>query len=295
MAGSDTGQKKRILVQLDPDLHPSVFDSVVALDAGAETLLRHGGVTPDQVPGLVHGAIFTRGPEDLHQSAIFIGGSNVSGAESLLNATLQSFFGPLRVSVMLDPSGANTTAAAAVRVAAKACSLTSSVAVVLAGTGPVGHRASKLLAREGAVVRVGSRSLERAATVCQQIQQEYDDAILSPHATETDEQLAAVLEGAKVVIAAGAAGVELLSAKLLQSTSELQVAIDLNAVPPTGINGIEVVDRGTDRHGITCYGAIGVGGVKMKIHKAAIRRLFDDNRLVLDAEEIYALASEIKL
>ena len=295
MTGSDTYQKKRILIQLDPDPHPSVFDSVVALDAGADTLLPYGGVTSDQVRNLVHGAIFTRGSEDLHNTAIFIGGSNVSDGEALLKAALQSFFGPLRVSVMLDPNGSNTTAAAAVLVAAKECPLAGAIAVVLAGTGPVGRRAARLLARGGAIVRVGSRSIERAATVCQEVQQLLDGGSLSPHDTETDEQVAAVLNGAQMVIAAGAAGVRLLSADVLRSTSGLKVAIDLNAVPPAGIDGIEVVDRAVQRGAITCYGAIGVGSIKMKIHKAAIRRLFDQNHLVLDAEEIYTLAAEIGL
>ena len=119
MNGSDS--KQRILLQLDPDSQVSVFDSVVAVDAGTETLLRHASVSPDQVQSLVHGAIFTRGPEDLHNTAIFIGGSDVAQGEALLQAAVSSFFGPMRVSVMLDSNGSNTTAAAAVRVAAKEC------------------------------------------------------------------------------------------------------------------------------------------------------------------------------
>lgn len=293
MNGSDS--KQRILLQLDPDSQVSVFDSVVAVDAGTETLLRHANVSPDQVQSLVHGAIFTRGPEDLHNTAIFIGGSDVAQGEALLQAAISSFFGPMRVSVMLDSNGSNTTAAAAVRVAAKECPLDRTNAVVLAGTGPVGRRAALLLAREGACVRVGSRTVERAAAVCKQIQQHVPDANLTPHATSTPTETSAAMEAAEIVIAAGAAGVQLLSEDLLQASKDLQVAIDLNAVPPSGIEGIEVIDRAVERYGISCYGAIGVGGIKMKIHKAAIRRLFDNNSLVLDAEEIYNLATEMGL
>jgi hypothetical protein len=68
------------------------------------------------------------------------------------------------------------------------------------------------------------------------------------------------------------------------------VAIDLNAVPPLGIEGVEVTDRAQPRDGVVCYGAIGVGGTKMKIHKAALARLFESNEQVLDAEEVYDLA-----
>jgi methylenetetrahydrofolate/methylenetetrahydromethanopterin dehydrogenase (NADP+) len=73
----------------------------------------------------------------------------------------------------------------------------------------------------------------------------------------------------------------------------LEVAIDLNAVPPAGIAGIDVMDKAKERDELVCYGAIGVGGTKMKIHKAAIAKLFTANGLVLDAEEVYAIGREI--
>ena len=73
----------------------------------------------------------------------------------------------------------------------------------------------------------------------------------------------------------------------------LRVAADLNAVPPLGIEGIEVTDDGVERDGVTTFGALGVGGLKMKIHKACIARLFERNDLVLDAETIADLAREI--
>jgi hypothetical protein len=71
------------------------------------------------------------------------------------------------------------------------------------------------------------------------------------------------------------------------------VAIDLNAVPPAGIAGIDVMDKAKERDGVVCYGAIGVGGTKMKIHKAAIQKLFSANDLVMDAEEVYAIGKEL--
>ena len=115
--------KRRILIQFDSDPHPSVFDSVVAVDAGADDLFRYGNLSPEEVRELVHGAIFTRGRKDLKYTAIFVGGSSVSRGESLLKAVTDSFFGPMRVSVMLDANGCNTTAAAAVLIAQKHCTL----------------------------------------------------------------------------------------------------------------------------------------------------------------------------
>ena len=105
---------KKLLLQLDSSPHPSVFDRVVAFDAGADEVMSYGGVTTDNVRDLVHGAIFTRGPKHLHSTAIFIGGTDMALGEKLLGAVKKAFFGPLRVSVMLDSNGSNTTAVAAV-------------------------------------------------------------------------------------------------------------------------------------------------------------------------------------
>jgi hypothetical protein len=177
--------KRKILIQLDSDPQPSVFDRVVAIDAGAEQLFSYGGVQPEQVRDLVHGAIFTRGPKDLKSTAIFIGGSDVAAGERLLAEVCKHMipqFG-LRVSVLLDANGANTTAAAAVRAAANHQDLKNAKALVLGGTGPVGQRVALLLARQGASVRVGSRQLARATTVCEALRVRIPEAPLEAVAT----------------------------------------------------------------------------------------------------------------
>ena len=144
---------------------------MVAVDAGVEHLFRHGGVTPENVRDLVYGALFTRGPADLHHTAIFIGGSNVAAGEAVLEAVKKTFFGPFRVSVLFDANGSNTTAAAAVLAALQASggSLEGARVVVLAATGPVGQRIARLLGRLGATVAVGSRDLDRAASLARQL------------------------------------------------------------------------------------------------------------------------------
>lgn len=288
--------KPKILLVLDSDPQPSVFDSVVAIDAGVDQLLRHAAVRPEDVQACVHGAIFTRGGDELRSTAIFVGGSDVAASEALLAEIRRAFFGPMRVSVMLDPNGANTTAAAAVLAASRHLELAGATALVLAATGPVGQRVVRLLAAQGAQVRVGSRSLPRAQEVCQAVVVQVKGQTpsrLSAHATGTADQAEEALAGAHLVIAAGAAGVELLSEEARRRASSLKVAIDLNAVPPAGLAGIEATDRGKARDGVICYGAIGVGGTKMKIHKAGIRRLFEANDQILNAEELLALGQEI--
>jgi methylenetetrahydrofolate/methylenetetrahydromethanopterin dehydrogenase (NADP+) len=283
----------KILVQLDSDPQPSLFDAVVAVDAGVDHLLQYRGVAPEAVRDLVHGAIFTRGLQDLQNTAVFVGGSQVSAGESLLKRVTDCFFGPMRVSVLFDASGANTTAAAAVLSAARHQPLTRSVALVLAATGPVGQRAVRLLAREGCEVRVASRNGARAEAVCREVETRVAGAKLTPVETSTPESVAAALPGAEIVIAAGAAGVQLLPAHNWQDSDSLRVVIDLNAVPPMGVAGVKVTDKATPYGRVLAYGAIGVGGLKMKIHKAAIARLFESNDQVLDAEEIYAIGQAL--
>jgi len=286
--------KAKILVQIDSDEHASSFDAVVGVDCQINHLLQYSSVQLSQVRDLVHGAMFTRGPDDLRNTAIFVGGSDVSAGEALLEAVTACFFGPLRVSVMLDASGANTTAAAAVLAAARHADLRGTEALVLAATGPVGQRATRLLARSGAHVRVASRSERKAEVVCRRVREQVENANLTACPIETSEQGAAALRGVRVLIAAGAAGVQLLSEELLQDAADLRIAIDLNAVPPLGIAGLKVSDAAVERNGVLYYGAIGIGGMKIKIHKAAVRQLFASNDQVLDAEEIFSIGSELE-
>ena len=284
--------KRKILVQFDTDPQASVFDRVVAVDAGIDFLFAHHAVKPDQVPGLVHGAIFTRHARDLKATAVFIGGSDVVAGEAILAAVRNSFVPQYgwTVSVMLDSNGSNTTAAAAVRAASKHMDLGQTKALVLGGTGPVGQRVARLLARQGAHVRVGSRSIERAQAVCEAIRSKLPDAKVEAVGSGSSADGPKALEGRDLVIAAGAAGAVLLPAKLRAAATDLHLVIDLNAVPPVGIEGVEVTDKAVTRDGVLCYGAIGVGDTKMKIHRAAVIKLFEQNDLVLDAEEIYDLA-----
>jgi hypothetical protein len=284
----------RILIQLDTDAVPSVFDRVVAVDAGVEDLFSYGGVTPERVEPLVHGAIFTRGPADLKHTAIFIGGSDVEAGERLFEKVKRSFFGPLHVSVMVDSNGSNTTAAAAVLAACRHCNLRGRTAVILGGTGPVGLRAAQLCAREGARVRLGSRSLERAQAAAARIVAAVPGAEVTGVTTASPQDAEQACAGAEVLIAAGAVGAQLLSATQREALTSLKVAIDLNAVPLVGLQGIEPTDKAVDRTGVTCYGAIGVGGTKMKIHKAALAKLFEANDRLLDTVAIYEIGQGLQ-
>ena len=286
--------KQRILIQLDSDKHASVFDGVVAVDSGVDHLFQYSQVSVDDVEALVHGAMFTRGPQDLHQTAVFVGGSDVATGEALAEAAANCFFGPMRVSVMMDSNGANTTAAAAVLAAAREMKLNGVEALVLAGTGPVGLRAGRLLAAQGARVKLGSRSLERAQQAAAAVQSQVDGSEVQGVATATGEETLLAAKDSEVIIAAGAAGIQLISKSVWEQCEQLKVLIDLNAVPPLGIEGVDVMDKAKADGQQILYGAIGVGGTKMKIHKAAIASLFESNEQVLDAEEIYSIGESLE-
>ena len=284
---------RTLLLHLDSSLHPSAFDRIVALDGGADEVLSYGAVTEDAVRDLVHGAIFTRGPKDLHNTAIFIGGTDMASGERLLAAVRAAFFGPMCVSVMLDPNGSNTTAVAAVAKLQRAVgALAGRRAVVTASTGPVGMRAAGLLAKAGADVVVTSRRQEGGAGVAAAIAQRFG-AKVRPMMMADGSHAASVLEGAELLLNAGGAGISLVPHSAWAGRAGLRAAADVNAVPPPGIEGIEVTDNGADRHGVTVFGALGVGSLKMKIHKACIARLFERNDVVLDAETIADVAASL--
>lgn len=284
----------KILLQLDTDAAPSTFDGVVAVDSGVDHLFRHGGVTPQNVTSLVHGAMFTRGGDALRHTAIFIGGTDVAAAERLLQSVRDCFFGPVRVSVMLDAGGCNTTAAAAVLSAGKHLSLGGASVGVLGGTGPVGQRVAEMAAIQGSEVLLASRSSARAAEAAQAIARRVAGASITPCQVVVKEDCDNLLSRCHVVIACGAAGVELIDEESIsRAPQSLRVAIDLNAVPPAGIAGVGATDKAAEKLGRLVYGAIGVGGLKMKIHRQSLQALFAANDRVLDAAEVLAIGERL--
>jgi len=281
---------KKLLLQLDSDKHPSSFDRIVPYDAGVDDVLSYGNVTLEDVEGLVQGAFFTRG--DLKNTAIWIGGSHVPTGEQLLAKVLKTFFGPFKVSVMLDSNGCNTTAATAVAKIVKALDVSGKKVVVGAGTGPVGMRAAGMLAGEGANVVLTSRKLDRAQAVAKTVSERFA-AKVEGAALSDDDSARAALDGAVAVFTCGAAGAQVVSKAVWTSIPSLKLIADINAVPPLGIEGIDMNDNGEEREGRISFGALGIGGRKMKVHRTCIARLFESNDVLMDAEQVYQVAKEL--
>ncbi len=286
---------KKILIQLDTDEHPSTFDAIVAHDADVDVLLRYGGIEPDVVKGLVQSAFFTRGPKDLANMAVWVGGSSVGAGEKVLAAVQEAFFGPFQVSAMLDSNGCNTTAATTVARLAAEIDLKDR-RVVIVGAGAVGLRAAALLNDEGCEVtvsgipasRFGDKPYRRARGL--DVAEERDMKTVEP---EDDEALAKVLDGASLVLAAGPAGVELLPESVWRKLDSIEVLADFNAAEPLGIEGTGAEDELEDYDGKRVLGALAIGGPKMKVHKACVRRLFESNDAILDVDGVYEIAKEL--
>ena len=283
---------KKLLLHLDTDISPSTFDQVVAYDSNVDNIIAYGGITVDNVTSHVHGMIFTRSVDNLKNSAIFIGGSNVSASDLVGAAVKRAFFGPMTVSVMLDPNGSNTTAAAIVRKVMTNYDINDKKVVII-GSGPVGQRTALFFLKEGAgEVVITSRDITRSTAISLQMKSAYGVNITAGEAAN-DESVNKLLNDAHVAIACGPPGVCVIPQSAWESNDTLEVVADVNAVPPQGIAGLDVMDNGTDKKGIRFYGALTIGNFKMKVHRAAIKSLYESNNQFLNESTIYDIACKI--
>ena len=283
---------KKLLLHLDTDISPSTFDQVVAYDSNVDNIIAYGGITVDNVTSHVHGMIFTRSVDNLKNSAIFIGGSNVSASDLVGAAVKRAFFGPMTVSVMLDPNGSNTTAAAIVSKVMTNYDVNDKKVVII-GSGPVGQRTALFFLNEGAgEVVITSRDITRSTAISLQMKSAYGVNITAGEAAN-DESVNKLLNDAHVAIACGPPGVCVIPQSAWESNDTLEVVADVNAVPPQGIAGLDVMDNGTDKKGIRFYGALTIGNFKMKVHRAAIKSLYESNNQFLNESTIYDIACKI--
>ncbi len=283
---------KKLLYQLDTDPQASVFDNVVAYDGGADHVTAFADCHEEMITPLVEGAIFTRSGTNKKNTALFVGGSNIAAGDKLFYAIQNNFFDSFRVSIMLDSNGCNTTAAAAVASILKSGDISGKNAVILAGTGPVGGRAAVIMAKLGAYVTISSRGMERSQQACDYLNDRFGVEI-KPQEAKTNKNRAELVENAHIVLATGAAGVTLLEEDNWKDNPNIEILVDANAVPPVGIKGIKMTDKGESRHGKVTWGSVGFGPLKIALQRKCIGRLFEQNDLVLDVDEIFSMAREM--
>src|SRR5437867_39082 len=224
---------RKLLLQLDSSKLPSVFDRVVAYDGGADEVMSYGGITPGEVRDLVYGCIFTRGPKDLKNTAVFIGGADMAAGEALLAAAQQAVFKPFTVSLMLDSNGSNTTAVAAVAkmLLGAGGDVRGQRVLIVAGTGPVGVRAAGLFARAGADVVITSRKADAGERARDLVLKRFGGTVRAIAMPDASEAVRAC-KGAALLLNAGPAGVMLVPKRAWANVPGLKVVADVNAVPP---------------------------------------------------------------
>jgi hypothetical protein len=165
------------------------------------------------------------------------------------------------------------------------------------GLGAVGLRSAVLLQDEGCEVTVASVPSDlfgddrpyhrpRGLSVAEQLG-------LNIREPTDRSELEATLDGAQIVLAAGPAGIELLRRDAWAGASSVELLADYNAAEPLGLEGTKANDDLEDYDGKLVLGALAIGGPKMKVHKACVRRLFESNDQVLDTEAVYAVAKEL--
>jgi hypothetical protein len=285
---------KKVLLQLDTEEHPSPFDAIVAHDAGVDVLLAHSNVKAESARALAQDAFFTRGPDDLKNTAVWVGGKNVAAGEQIFGEVQKAFFGPFRVSVMIDSNGCNTTAATTIARIVKERDVSGERAVVI-GLGAVGLRSATLLRGEGCEVVVstlspdlfeGSARKPRGLAVAK-------DLGLDVRAPGDRGELEGLLEGAQIVLSAGPAGVPVLRRDFWSSHPTIELLADYNAAEPLGVEDTKATDDMKDYDGKLVLGALAIGGPKMKVHKTCVRRLFESNEAILDTDAVYEIAKEL--
>ncbi|MGZ8218834.1 NAD(P)-dependent methylenetetrahydromethanopterin dehydrogenase [Methylomagnum sp.] len=295
--------KRTVLHMLDPGLHVSPFDINMAVDAGFDRIFPFDNVKLEQVNGLVQDAIFSRGPTGVKRTGVFIGGRDLSLALDMLDTAKKAMVPPFEVSVMADPSGAFTTAAALVACVEKQLKLKHGLdlkglcGVVYGGTGPVGIATGVIASLAGMDVKlVDPFNINNALDKASEYNARCGASLKGTYAS-SDADKARLIVHADIVFCTAKAGVQVLNADILSDAKKLKVAGDINAVPPLGIEGIKRMHNGEPLvHAINSPGAVGIGSlavgdVKYKLQNALLAYLLKAEKPVfLDFREAFERA-----
>ena len=81
-----------------------------------------------------------------------------------------------------------------------------------------------------------------------------------------------IIKKADVIMCAGVKGVRIIDKEMLNEVKHMKVLLDINAVPPFGVEGIELKDDMREMlPGIFVIGALTVGDLKHKLEKEILR------------------------
>jgi methylene-tetrahydromethanopterin dehydrogenase len=289
-----------ILYMLSPQKFMSPFDCNMAIDSGYKTVLPYDNVTAQDVGALVQDAIFSRPPKA--KTAVFIGGKDIVLALDMMKAARAAMVPPFEMSVFADPGGSFTTAAAMVACIERVLKRSTGRGLkglrvsVFGAAGVVGFSSAVIAANEGAKVRIVAHETVEPLVALAEFAKQRFGATLEPVAGPTDALKAQILAVSDVAITAGPAGVNILSRHLIARAPGLLVAADVNAVPPYGVEGMDLFMNGVPLPGCGTLGvgALAIGDVKYKTQAGLFRRMLTSpTPLDLDFRDAFALAREI--
>jgi len=298
-------ERPYILHMFTPGRQMSPFDINMAADAGYQMVVPYAEVGLDAIAGLTQDTIFSRGPKGVQRTGIFIGGRDALLAADMLAKSVAAMVQPFVVSVMADPSGAYTTAAAMVACAEAALArqgrtLAGQRVVVLGGTGPVGRIAGVIAAQAGARVALSSRNGIDVADAAAQDTARRFEVTLEGLSGGDRAAVRSSIADADVLLACAAAGVQVVSADDLGFAAQLVVAADVNAVPPEGIAGLGVMDNMLPLAGtpagrqVLGIGALAIGNIKYQTQHRLLQRMRGASKpLRLGFAEAFAVAREV--
>jgi len=298
--------KPAILHLLSPLPHVSPFDITMAYDAGFDAVVPYASVTLEQIHGLVQDVIFPRSPKDLRRSAILVGGRDAGIAMDMVDAAKKAMVPPFEVSILADPSGAFTTAAAVVSCVERQLQqkhqmeLKGARVVIFGGTGAIGIATGIIASLAGAKTTVVDYlSIDVALSKANEYNRRCGTSLHGAYAC-SDADNARLVSRHDVVICTAKAGVQVLSASVLEDARLLKVAADINATPPAGIEGITAKDDGVStQHAPAASGAVSVGPltigrVKVKTQQTLLRSMLETERpIYLDFAQAFRIAREL--
>ena len=294
-------ERPYILHMFTPGRQMSPFDINMAADAGYQIIVPYCEVGPEGIASLTQDTIFSRGPKGVARTGIFIGGRDALVAADMLERSKAAMVPPFVVSLMADPSGSYTTAAAMVACVETALErwyahgLEGQCVVILGGTGPVGRIAGVIAARAGAEVYLSSRNGIDVAEDAARATGTRFRVTLHGLSGGDPAAMHASLGRADVLLACAAAGVQVVSAEALAFATRLKVAADVNAVPPQGIAGVGLMDDAQPLAGTAAVGigALAVGNVKYQTqHRLLVQMQQSGKAVVLSFPEAHAVARE---
>ena len=292
---------RHILHMLSPLGHVSPFDVNMAVDAGFDVVVPYTRVELKEVGPLIQDAIFSRGPKGVKATGAFIGGKNAELALDMLDCARKAMVPPFEISVFADPAGSFTTAAAMVAKVEKALAqkqgdLAGRKVVIFGGTGVVGFASAVITAlQKASPVLVGYDGVERVKQLAESAKKRFGVEI--GYADGSSEAAnGRTLADAEIVLSAPKAGIRVVSKAQLAKASKLLVAADVNAVPPSSIEGVEVQDDGKPIPGTQALGigALAIGNVKYKVQAGLLKRMIETPKpIYLDFRDAFDLARQI--